>query len=55
MFIEHEQHGKTFDEQKAFRCFNDAMVWRKQNNIYGKKILMFIRTNLKNSCFRRFS
>ena len=36
MFIQHGQYGKTFDEQKSLRQFHDAMVWRKQNNVYGK-------------------
>jgi hypothetical protein len=36
MFIQHGQYGKTFDEKKALRIFHDAMIWRKQNNTYGK-------------------
>jgi hypothetical protein len=36
MFVQHGQYGKTFDEKKALRIFHDAMVWRKENNVYGK-------------------
>lgn len=36
MIIQHGQTTKTFDEPKALRCFHDAMIWRKQHNIYGK-------------------
>ena len=35
MFVQHGQYGTTFDEKRALKIFNDAMVWRKQNNIYG--------------------
>jgi hypothetical protein len=41
MFIQHGQYGKTFDEKKALRQFHDAMVWRKQNNIYGKYFFIY--------------
>ncbi|CAF1118614.1 unnamed protein product [Adineta steineri] len=34
MFVRHAQYGKTFDEQKGFYHFNEAMTWRKQNNAY---------------------
>ncbi len=36
MFVQHGQYGKAFDEKKALRIFHDAMVWRKENNVYGK-------------------
>lgn len=35
MFIKHAKHGKAFDLKRAFRIFHDAMIWRKQSNIYG--------------------
>lgn len=39
MFVQHGQYGKTFDDKKALRHFNEAMVWRKQNNVYGKYLI----------------
>ena len=36
MFVQHGQYGKTFDEKKGFYHFHEAMIWRKQNNAYGK-------------------
>jgi hypothetical protein len=36
MFVQHGQYGKTFDEKKGLHQFNEAMVWRKQHNVYGK-------------------
>jgi hypothetical protein len=36
MFIQHAQYGKIFDTKKALQHFHEAMIWRKQNNVYGK-------------------
>jgi hypothetical protein len=36
MFIQHGQYEKTFDTKKALQHFHEAMIWRKQNNVYGK-------------------
>jgi hypothetical protein len=49
MFVQHGQYGKIFDEKKGLRQFHDAMVWRKQNDAYGKftkdQYLFFIFIN----------
>ncbi len=60
MFIRHGQYGKTFDEQKAFRIFHDAMVWRKQNQTYGEYLFHFNKdrclfSKLNNYYFRYFT
>ena len=34
-FIQHGQHGTTFDQDRALRLFKGSMEWRKRHNVYG--------------------
>ncbi|CAF0887368.1 unnamed protein product [Adineta ricciae] len=33
-FIQHGQHGTTFDQERALRLFKASMEWRKRHNVY---------------------
>lgn len=55
MFVQHGQYGKAFDEKKALKQFQDAMTWRKQNNVYGRHVFLPAIYQLTFLSFRRLN
>lgn len=37
MFIRHGQFQENFNSKRALHVFHDAMSWRKQNKVFGRR------------------
>lgn len=35
MFIRHGQYEDKFNQIKSLQYFNESMIWRKENQVYG--------------------
>lgn len=55
MFVQHGQYENTFDEKRALKIFHEAMIWRKQNNIFGRSFFLQSTTIIIVSSFRYFN